>query len=75
MYFFSTEKKTCWIHDSKSAYVEAEVKGRGGDGRAIVETTDGKVKELFFFKAQEWLGSQFNQVINIFSNSLIKNLG
>ncbi|KAM5332431.1 LOW QUALITY PROTEIN: myosin-15 [Glossophaga mutica] len=36
------EKKMCWIHDSKSAYVEAKVKGRGDDGKIIVETTDGK---------------------------------
>ncbi|XP_037004764.2 myosin-15 [Artibeus jamaicensis] len=36
------EMKTCWIRDSKSAYVEAEVKGRGDDGKIIVETTDGK---------------------------------
>ncbi|KAM9089909.1 LOW QUALITY PROTEIN: myosin-15 [Megaptera novaeangliae] len=35
-------KKKCWIHDVKNAYVEAEIKGSGDDGRIIVETTDGK---------------------------------
>ncbi|XP_055275341.1 myosin-15 [Moschus berezovskii] len=35
-------KKKCWIHDAKNAYVEAEIKGSGGDGRLLVETTDGK---------------------------------
>ncbi|XP_010836860.1 PREDICTED: myosin-15 [Bison bison bison] len=35
-------KKKCWIHDEKNAYVEAEIKGSGGDGRLLVETTDGK---------------------------------
>ncbi|XP_066097731.1 myosin-15 [Saccopteryx bilineata] len=36
------EKKKCWIRDSKNAYIEAEVKGTGDDGKIIVETTDGK---------------------------------
>ncbi|XP_026348630.3 myosin-15 [Ursus arctos] len=36
------EKKKCWIRDGKHAYVEAEVKGRGNDGKLIVKTTDGK---------------------------------
>ncbi|XP_057552632.1 myosin-15 [Hippopotamus amphibius kiboko] len=35
-------KKKCWIRDVKNAYVEAEIKGSGDDGRIIVETTDGK---------------------------------
>ncbi|KAF5923932.1 hypothetical protein HPG69_010361 [Diceros bicornis minor] len=38
----SDGKKKCWICDDKNAYVEAEVKGRGDDGKIIVETTDGK---------------------------------
>ena len=38
----------CWIHDEKNAYVEAEIKGSGGDGRLLVETTDGKVKKSLF---------------------------
>ncbi|XP_014647754.1 PREDICTED: myosin-15 [Ceratotherium simum simum] len=38
----SDGKKKCWICDDKNAYVEAEVKGRGEDGKIIVETTDGK---------------------------------
>uniref|UniRef100_M3YF19 Myosin N-terminal SH3-like domain-containing protein n=1 Tax=Mustela putorius furo TaxID=9669 RepID=M3YF19_MUSPF len=41
--FCFVEKKKCWIRDSKHGYVEAEVKGSGNDGKAIVETTDGKV--------------------------------
>uniref|UniRef100_A0A452QFR2 Myosin motor domain-containing protein n=1 Tax=Ursus americanus TaxID=9643 RepID=A0A452QFR2_URSAM len=40
--FCSIEKKKCWIRDGKHAYVEAEVKGRGNDGKLIVKTTDGK---------------------------------
>ncbi|XP_038318244.1 myosin-15 [Canis lupus familiaris] len=42
-------KKKCWIPDGRNAYVEAEVKGSGNDGKVIVETADGKslsVKEV-----------------------------
>lgn len=46
--FCSIEKKKCWIHDGKHAYVVAEVKGRGNDGKLIVKTTDGKVNESLF---------------------------
>ena len=46
--FCSVEKKKCWIRDGKHAYVEAEVKGSGNDGKVIVETRDGKVKESLF---------------------------
>lgn len=45
---FSIEKKTCWIRDDKNIYVEAKVEGSGDDGKIIVETADGQVKESLF---------------------------
>ena len=48
IFFGSVGKKKCWIPDGRNAYVEAEVKGRRNDGKVIVETADGKVKESLF---------------------------
>ena len=54
-FFFSAGKKKCWIPDGEHAYMEAEVQGSEDDGTVIVETTDGKVKEFFFHRGDNYV--------------------
>uniref|UniRef100_A0A8D1RY07 Myosin-15 n=1 Tax=Sus scrofa TaxID=9823 RepID=A0A8D1RY07_PIG len=55
-------KKKCWICDGRSAYVEAEIKGSGDDGRIIVETTDGKSLSVKEDEIQQMNPPEFEMV-------------
>uniref|UniRef100_A0A8C2VCK6 Myosin heavy chain 15 n=1 Tax=Chinchilla lanigera TaxID=34839 RepID=A0A8C2VCK6_CHILA len=39
-------KEKCWVCDGKNAYIEAEVKGSEADGNILVETKDGRVRDV-----------------------------
>ncbi|CAH6792395.1 Myh15 [Phodopus roborovskii] len=56
------EKKKCWVHDVKNAYIEAEVKESDGDGKVIVETRDGESLRIKEDKIQQMNPEEFEMV-------------